>query len=89
MANLQIEDIQEELYSQLKELAAEENRSVAQEVVFLIREHLARKRGLPPGTAAEVLLQLSSSWEDDRSPEEIISDIRAARRNSAGLASGL
>lgn len=89
MANLQIKGIQDELYAQIKELAAAENRSVAQQVIFLIREYLASKRRLPVKTSAEVLLELSGSWEDDRSSEEIISDIKAARRNSAGPASDL
>ncbi|MDA8305701.1 MAG: hypothetical protein M0Z81_02575 [Deltaproteobacteria bacterium] len=89
MANLQIKGIQEELHAQIKALAAAENRSVAQEVVFLIKEHLAGRGGLRLRTSAEVLLELSGSWEDDRSAEEIISDIKAARRNSARLASGL
>ena len=89
MANLQIKGIQDELYAQIKELAAAENRSVAQQVVFLIREYLASKRRLPLRTPAEVLLELSGSWEDDRSSEEIISDIKAARRNLAGPASDL
>lgn len=89
MANLQIKGIQEELYAQIKELATAEKRSVAQEVIFLIREYLAGKKRLPLKTSAEVLLELSGSWEDDRSSEQIISDIKAARRNSAGLVPGL
>lgn len=83
MANLQIKGIKEELIAQIKELAASENRSVAQQVVFLIREHLAGKKRLPVRTPAEVLLELSGSWEDDRSAEEIISELKGSRRNSA------
>ena len=88
MANLQIKGIQEELHAQIKELAAAENRSVAQEVLFLIREHLAERGRLRIKKSAEVLLELSGSWEDDRNAEEIISEIKAARQNSARLESG-
>jgi plasmid stability protein len=65
MANLQIKGIQEELYVQLKEIAAAENRSVAQEVLSLIREHLAERGRRRIRTSAEVLLGLSGSWDDD------------------------
>ena len=30
----------------------------------------------------QVLLELSGSWQDDRKPEEIISEIRKARKKS-------
>ncbi len=88
MANLQIKGIREELHAQIKELAAAENRSVAQEVLFLIKERLAGKGRSRTKTSAEVLLELSGSWEDDRNAEEIISEIKAARRNSGRPASG-
>jgi len=83
MANLQIKGIQEELHAQIKQLAAAENRSVAQEIIFLIKEHLAVRSHTRMKKAAEVLLELSGSWGDDRSIEQIISEIKAARRNSA------
>ena len=89
MANLQIKGIQEELHAQIKEIAAADNRSVAQEVIFLIKQYLARRGQLRPKTSAEVLLELSGSWEDDRNADAIISEIKTGRRNSAKLASGL
>lgn len=81
MANLQIKGIQEELYAQLKELAAADNRSVAQEVVSLIKEHLAGRGRQRKRTSAQILLDLSGSWDDNRNADEIVSEIRAARRN--------
>jgi hypothetical protein len=39
--------------------------------------------------AAQILLDLFGSWEDEREAEEIISEIRKARRNSARTAEGL
>jgi len=46
MISLQIKGIQEELYNEIKRLALAENRSVSQQILFLVREHLAfRGRG--------------------------------------------
>lgn len=90
MSNLQIKGIDERLYQQLKQLAADENRSVSQQVLFLIRNHLARKRPTDePETAAQTLLSLSGSWEDSRTAEQIVSDIKGARRSSRKLSAGL
>jgi len=89
MANLQIKGIQDELYEEIKKLAAAENRSVSQQVLFLLKQYLARTK--QPGeipTQAQVLLALSGSWQDDRPAEEIIAGIKTARRNSRKLAKG-
>ena len=89
MANLQIKGIDDGLYAQIKNLAASENRSVSQQVLFLIKEHLSKKKHLdaikPP---ARVLLELSGSWEDDRNSESIVKDIKRARKNSNKLKEG-
>jgi len=83
MANLQIKNIDERLYQQIKLLAAGENRSVSQQVLFLIRNHLARKGRLQADeTAGQVLLDLAGSWEDPRTAEQIVSDLKTARRSS-------
>ena len=44
MANLQIKGIKDDLYAQIKNLAASENRSVSQQVLFLIKEHISKKK---------------------------------------------
>jgi hypothetical protein len=89
MANLQIKGVQDELYAEIKKLAAAENRSVSQQVLFLIKEYLARKRYLGVRkTPAQVLLDLSGSWEDDREAQQIIDDIRQARKDSKKLKQG-
>ena len=46
MANLQIKGIQDELYAEIKKLAAAENRSVSQQILFLVKQYLARKKHL-------------------------------------------
>jgi hypothetical protein len=43
MANLQIKGIDDRLYEELKTLAAMENRSVSQQVLYLIRSMISRK----------------------------------------------
>ena len=89
MANLQIKGIEDELYKELKKMAAEENRSVSQQALFLVKEYLARKRHLRTlRTPAQILLDLSGSWEDNRDPAKIVTQIKKARRNSKKLEEG-
>jgi hypothetical protein len=89
MANLQIKGMDDDLYAQLKSLAAAENRSISQQILFLLKLYLARKHQLQEAkTPAQVLLDLSGSWEDDRSAKQIVKDLKAARRNSRRLRKG-
>ena len=89
MANLQIKGIDDDLYAQLKALAASENRSISQQVVFLVKSYLSKKPQLHKvKTPAEVLLELSGSWEDGRSAEKIIGDLKRARKNSHKFTDG-
>jgi len=89
MANLQIKGMDDDLYSQLKALAAAENRSISQQVLFLVKTYLAGKhqwqRSKTPG---QVLLELSGSWEDSRSSKQILKEIKSARKNSRKLNEG-
>ncbi len=90
MANLQIKGMDDRLYEEIKKIAASENRSISQEILFLVREHLAkRKQIVSVRTPAQALLDLSGSWSDDRDAETIVAEIRAARRNSGKLSEGL
>lgn len=90
MANLQVKGIDDSLYEQMKRLAAAENRSVSQELIFMVKSHLARQKGLrSTPTPAEALLQLSGSWVDSRTAEEIIRANRESRVNSTRLDKGL
>lgn len=90
MSNLQIKGIDDRLYEDLKKLAAEENRSVSQQVLFLIRDRLAQaRRPRGAGDAAQVLLSLAGSWDDPRPAEEIVADLKSARRSSRKLVEGL
>lgn len=90
MANLQIKGIDDELYEQIKRLAVSENRSVSQQILFLVKDYLAKKDSLSrTRTAAAVLLELSGSWEDGRSSAEIVSEIKSGRKNSRKLSRGM
>jgi len=89
MANLQIKNIQDELYEEIKKLAAAENRSVSQQVLFLVKEYLAKRKHLTAAkSSAQVLLELSGSWEDDKASEQIVKEIKSARKSSRKLEKG-
>ncbi len=89
MANLQIKGIDDALYAQIKKLAASENRSISQQILFLVERYIANKKQFEKTkTPAQVLLELSGSWEDNRGADEIISDIRDARKNFSRFTEG-
>ena len=89
MANLQIKGMDDDLYAQLKSLAASENRSISQQILFLLKLYLARKHQLHgTRTPAQVLLELSGSWEDDRPADQIAKELKAGRKSSRKLRRG-
>jgi len=89
MANLQIKNIDEGLYEEIKRAASAENRSVSQQVLTLIRDYLAKRKQVSKlKSPAQVLLELSGTWEDERSAEEIVQDIKKARKKSKKLSGG-
>ncbi|MBC8458772.1 MAG: hypothetical protein H8D67_12335 [Deltaproteobacteria bacterium] len=89
MANLQIKKIDDDLYTQLKALAASENRSVSQQVLFLLKGYLAKKQQFQNiKTPAQILLELSGSWEDTKTPEQIVRMLKNARKDSQKLTEG-
>jgi hypothetical protein len=84
MANLQIKGISDDFYAQIKELAGSESRSVSQQVLFMTKEYLLKKQQVQAAKMpAQALLELSGAWEDSRTPEEIIGDLKKSRKNSA------
>ena len=89
MANLQIKGIEDNLYKKIKEIAASENRPLSQQILFLIKEYIARKGAIQPAKPpAQILLELSGSWEDNRDAKKIIVEIKSARKNSKKLRKG-
>jgi len=90
MANLQIKGIDEHIYAHIKKVAAAENRSVSQQILFLVKNYMTGRGGKhPEKTAAQTLLELSGSWDDDGSAEEIISEIKKGRINSKKRSKGI
>ncbi|MCI5143989.1 MAG: hypothetical protein D3923_00340 [Candidatus Electrothrix sp. AR3] len=89
MATLQIKGIDDQFYDRIKRMAASENRSISQQVLYVVREYLAREKQLKQTKLpAETLLELSGSWQDSRKADEIIDDIRKNRRNSQKFSKG-
>lgn len=89
MANLQIKNVEDDLYQEIKKLASAENRSVSQQVLFLVKEYLAKRKHLTATRSpAQVLLDLSGSWEDDKNAEQIVKEIKNARKSSRKLEKG-
>jgi len=89
MANLQIKGIDDDIYAELKKLAAAENRSVSQQTLFLIKDYLAKKQPLRTlKTPVQTLLEMAGSWEGKESAEEIIAKIKKARKSSTKLKEG-
>ncbi len=82
MANLQIKGIEDEFYSQIKKLAASENRSISQQVLYIMKEYLAKKKSIKKIKApAQILLELSGSWIDAGNADDIINNIKKNRIN--------
>ena len=90
LANLQVKGIRDDLYQEIKKMAAAEGRHVSQQILFLVRDHLAKKGSSVRATktTAQVLLELSGSWEDRKDADQIIAEISHARRNSTKLSGG-
>ena len=89
MANLQIKGIDDALYAQIKALAAAENRSVSQQILYLVKRHMANPKHFEKTqTPAQALLALAGSWEDSREADEILAEIKSARKNSSRFEDG-
>ena len=81
MAMLQVRDMDDRLYDRLKFAAKRDNRSISQQVVTILQKYFTSVP-VKPKNATEEFLKLSGAWEDARSTEEIIDDIRNTRVNS-------
>jgi plasmid stability protein len=82
MATLQVRDIDDNLYQSLKNRASQEKRSISQEVIYVLERYLARPTTFDVNPTDE-FLQLAGSWDDDRSADEIVTEIRAGRNESS------
>ena len=82
MATLQVRDIDDRLYKYLKTSAKLKNRSISQEVITIIQDHLNSSQN-PASNATKEFLSLSGAWKDDRSAADIVKDIQKHRINSS------
>lgn len=81
MAILQVRNIDDRLYDLLKTIAKSQNRSISQEVIFIIEKYLSNPAVYKINPTRE-FLALSGAWEDDRSSDEIIDSMKKSRKNS-------
>ena len=81
MPNLQVKDIDKNLYTELKNVARRENRSVTQEVIHILSRYVANPQIFDQNPTRE-FLALSGAFEDTRSSDEIVAEIRKSRKNS-------
>ena len=79
MATLQVRSIDDRLYEALGKRAAMENRSISQQVVFILKTYLATPTSRHQD-ATERFLKICGTWDDPRDAETIAAEIRAARR---------
>ena len=82
MATLQVRDMDDRLYESLRKRATREKRSISQEVVLILEKYLSRPNVYDVNPTDE-FLSLSGAWRDEREANEIINDIRSARKNSS------
>ncbi len=81
MANLQVRDLDDRLYEFLKRSARLRNRSISQEVITIIQDHLNSGK-LATGNATLEFLELTGAWKDDATADEIVEGIRKGREKS-------
>jgi hypothetical protein len=81
MANLQVRDIDDRLYHYLRTAAKLKNRSISQEVITILQDHLNNSQN-PASNATKEFVELSGAWKDDRPAEEIIKEIKNHRIDS-------
>jgi plasmid stability protein len=85
MASLTLRNIPEHLLESLRVLSERDRRSLNNEVLVVLEEGLASKaerlEAAPLGSElqADLWLALCGLWQDERSADEIIEDIRARR----------
>ena len=87
MPNLQVRNMDARLYNQLRVNAKLANRSISQHVITILQEktnspHTAVKN------AVDEFLALGDCWGDERTAEELVSEIRNSRTNKSQSKTG-
>lgn len=78
MATLQIDDIDDRIYERLKQVSRMHRRSIGQEVAHIIESYLSNPYPSWANNTDE-FLRLAGSWNDERSAEDMVSDLRNRR----------
>jgi plasmid stability protein len=81
MATLQVRDIDDRLYNYLRTSAKRQNRSISLEVITIIQNYLNKPHTTASNATLE-FLELSGAWKDERTADDIMSDIRTHRTHS-------
>lgn len=90
MAILQVRDIDDRIYEQLRRISSKNKRSISQEVIHIIETYLSEPEKIRKNSTEE-FLNLSGNWGDEREAEEIISEMRKNRTTNKrfGKANGV
>lgn len=80
MATLQVKGMDPALYEALKARAKRDCRTVSQEVTYIVQQFLSRP-GYSPRESTDAFIAMAGTWEDGRSAEEIVKELRASRRS--------
>ena len=82
MATLQVRAIDDKLYNILGKKAKMDNRSISQEVIVILKEHLSEPRKCNASLSTEKFLDMCGTWKDSRDADVIIADIKKTRTKS-------
>jgi plasmid stability protein len=78
MAILQVRDLDDRIYESLRRLSRQHKRSISQEVTEILESYLAQTPSDRSNTT-DAFLELAGAWEDERSAQSIVSDLREHR----------
>jgi plasmid stability protein len=81
MASLQVRDLDDRLYEQLKRLSRQHRRSISQEVIHIIEQYVSNPDAEYENRTDE-FLKLAGAWEDSRSAADLVADTRRARTSN-------
>ena len=81
MAILQVRNIDDALYSLLKERAKNKNRTISQEVIYILEKYLSNPE-VHFVNATKEFIALCGAWDDIRSADDIINYIKKSHKNS-------
>jgi plasmid stability protein len=79
MANLQIKNMNDQLYKALAKRAELDNRSISQEVVNIIKQYLAGTTSLEGQSKG--LMELAGAWKGRESAEDMVKELRKVRKS--------